>query len=64
VTQVGLPLTTALRLASTSPAAFLGLSGALGRLAPGYRADLVAFDEDINVLATWVAGQGSDDLPR
>jgi N-acetylglucosamine-6-phosphate deacetylase len=64
VTQIGLPLTTALRLASTSPAAFLGLSGALGRLAPDYRADLVAFDEDVNVLATWVAGQGSDDLPR
>jgi N-acetylglucosamine-6-phosphate deacetylase len=30
----------------------------LGRLAPGYRADLVAFDpNDMRVLATWVAGR-------
>jgi N-acetylglucosamine-6-phosphate deacetylase len=29
----------------------------LGRLAPGYRADIVAFEPDtLNVLATWVAG--------
>jgi N-acetylglucosamine-6-phosphate deacetylase len=29
----------------------------LGKLAGGYRADLVAFDpNDISVLATWVAG--------
>jgi N-acetylglucosamine-6-phosphate deacetylase len=31
----------------------------LGRLAPGYRADLVAFDpNDMTVLDTWVAGNG------
>jgi N-acetylglucosamine-6-phosphate deacetylase len=51
------PLPDALRFASTHPAAFLGLEHALGRLAPGYRADLVAFDpNDMTVLATWVAG--------
>jgi N-acetylglucosamine-6-phosphate deacetylase len=57
VTQLGLPLTSALRLASTTPAAFLGLSDTLGRLAPGHRADLVAIDKGVNVLATWVAGR-------
>lgn len=52
------PLTAALRFASTEPARFLGLGHELGRLAPGYRADLVAFDpEDMRVLGTWVAGQ-------
>ena len=31
---------------------------AAGKLAPGYRADLVAFDPtDITVLATWIAGK-------
>jgi len=57
VAMLGLPLTVALRLASAEPAAFLGLSGALGRIAPGFRADLVAFDPDtIEVHQAWVAG--------
>jgi N-acetylglucosamine-6-phosphate deacetylase len=31
----------------------------LGRLAVGYRADLVAFDpKNMTVIATWVAGSG------
>jgi N-acetylglucosamine-6-phosphate deacetylase len=51
------PLPDALRFASTHPAAFLGVGHVLGRLAPGYRTDLVAFDpNDMTVLATWVAG--------
>jgi N-acetylglucosamine-6-phosphate deacetylase len=36
----------------------------LGRLAPGYRADIVAFEPgSINVLATWVAGEPAE-APR
>jgi N-acetylglucosamine-6-phosphate deacetylase len=55
---LGVPLPEALRFASTHPATFLGLGRTLGRLAPGYRADLVAFDAtDMTVVATWVAGQ-------
>jgi N-acetylglucosamine-6-phosphate deacetylase len=58
VTMLGLPLTTALRMASATPAQFLGLADSLGRLAPGYRADLVAFTPDtLSVAATWVAGR-------
>jgi N-acetylglucosamine-6-phosphate deacetylase len=57
VRLLGLSLTEALPLASAAPAAFLGLSDRLGRIAAGCRADLVAFDPtDIRVLATWVAG--------
>jgi N-acetylglucosamine-6-phosphate deacetylase len=53
-----LPLPDALRLATCEPAEFLGLGHQLGRLAPGYRADLVAFDPaQVSVLATWVAGK-------
>jgi len=60
VRLLDLPLPRALQLASTNPAEFLGLGHVLGRLAPGCRADLVAFDPaDIRVLETWVAGKGS-----
>jgi N-acetylglucosamine-6-phosphate deacetylase len=54
---LGLSLPEALRLASANPATFIGLEHKLGKLAPGYRADLVAFDpNDMTVLATWVSG--------
>ena len=50
-------LTDALRLASAHPASFLGLGDKLGRLAPGYRADMVELDSlTIEVRRTWVAG--------
>jgi len=55
--EVSLP--HALRLASANPATFIGLEHMLGKLLPGYRADLVAFDpNNMTVLATWVAGSG------
>jgi N-acetylglucosamine-6-phosphate deacetylase len=59
VRLLGLPLAEALRMASASPAAALGLGGRLGHLKSGFRADLVAFDpETVRVLGTWVAGLG------
>jgi N-acetylglucosamine-6-phosphate deacetylase len=55
---LGVPLPDALRFASAHPAAFLSLADMLGKLARGYRADLVAFEpNEMTVLATWVAGQ-------
>ena len=52
------PLTDALRFASRNPAEFIGAGHFLGRLAPGYRADMVAIDPGpVAVLATWVAGK-------
>jgi N-acetylglucosamine-6-phosphate deacetylase len=52
------PLVDALRFASAAPARFLGLGGSLGRLAPGYRADMAAFGPDsIVIYDTWVAGR-------
>jgi N-acetylglucosamine-6-phosphate deacetylase len=54
---LGVPLPQALRFASREPARFLGLDAYLGRLAPGYRADLVAFDPDtMEIHDSWVAG--------
>lgn len=57
VSMLGLPLPEALRMASAYPAAFLGCATQRGRIAPGYAADLVAIDHDVNVRATWIGGE-------
>jgi N-acetylglucosamine-6-phosphate deacetylase len=54
---VGIELGECLRMASANPAAFLGLDDELGRLARGYRADIVALDDDLQVVQSWVAGR-------
>jgi len=54
-----LPLIEAVRMATLYPAEFLGLSHELGRIRLGYRANLVAVDDDINVVETWIDGQPS-----
>jgi N-acetylglucosamine-6-phosphate deacetylase len=65
VSLLGVPLEDALRFASWNPAEFIGVGHRLGKLAPGYRADMVAFDpETITVLATWVAGFDQDTIPK
>ena len=51
------PLDEALRMASTYPADFIGLSASHGHIAPGYAADLVALDDKLRVRATWMAGE-------
>jgi N-acetylglucosamine-6-phosphate deacetylase len=62
VRLLGASLPDALRFASLHPAMFLGLGQTLGKLAAGYRADLVAFDpKDLRVLATWVAGNSDQE---
>ncbi|QQE63858.1 N-acetylglucosamine-6-phosphate deacetylase [Leptolyngbya sp. BL0902] len=44
VDQVGLPLAEALRMASLYPARAIGVDQTLGKLAPGYGANVVVFD--------------------
>jgi N-acetylglucosamine-6-phosphate deacetylase len=57
VRLLDVPLTDALRFASTHPAEMLGLGATVGKLAPGCRADMVALDgATLDVLETWVAG--------
>lgn len=57
VAMLGVTLQEALRMASLYPARFLGLDDRLGLLAPGYRADIVLLDQQLDPRATWVAGQ-------
>jgi N-acetylglucosamine-6-phosphate deacetylase len=69
VTLLGLALPEAARMASRHPAEFLGLGGELGRIAPGYRANLVLVDDDVGVRETWIDGRpsslepGDQDVP-
>jgi N-acetylglucosamine-6-phosphate deacetylase len=44
-------------MASQSPAAFLGLDGEMGRIAPGFRANLVMTDDGLNVRRVWIDGK-------
>jgi len=58
VELLDVPLQEALRYGSTHPASFIGLGDVLGRLAHGYRADMVAFDPaSLAIIETWVAGR-------
>jgi len=47
----------AVRMASSNPAVALGLGERLGRIAPGFAADLVALDDRQEVAMTFVGGQ-------
>ena len=57
VRLLGVPLDEACRMAAQYPAEFLGLGSELGRIAPGYRADLVLLDAEMQVRDTWIAGR-------
>jgi N-acetylglucosamine-6-phosphate deacetylase len=57
VQLLGVELAEAARMASRYPAEFLGLGGELGRIAPGYRANLVLVDDGLDVKQTWIDGQ-------
>jgi len=57
VAMLGVGLADALMMASRTPATFLGLASELGSIAPGYRADFVAFNGRFEVIETWVAGR-------
>lgn len=53
----GLPLAAAWPATSRTPAQSLGLGQRYGALTPGYQADLVVLDADLQVMATVVGGQ-------
>ena len=47
----------AARMASGNPAMFLGLADEIGRIAPGYRANLVLATDDLSVVRCWIDGR-------
>ena len=46
----------ALRMAAAYPAAAIGLDDSLGYLKPGFRANVVALDDQLRVTHTWIDG--------
>lgn len=53
--KAGIPLPDVIRMASENPAKRMGLADK-GRLLPGYDADIVLFDEDVNVKGVFFKG--------
>jgi N-acetylglucosamine-6-phosphate deacetylase len=57
VDMLGVSLAEAARMASRNPAEFLGLGDELGRIAPGWRADLVLLDDRLHARQVWIGGR-------
>ncbi len=53
--DIGLPL--AVRMASLNPAQVLDIDGKKGKIQPGFDADLVLLDKNLEVVQTWVNGK-------
>ena len=57
VEMLGLSIDHAVQAASANPAAMMGLTGTLGALTVGARADLVLLGDEGDVLRVWVGGE-------
>lgn len=57
VRLAGATLPDAVKMATETPARILGLQETIGRVEPGRRADLVLFDEEVNVKLVLVDGE-------
>jgi N-acetylglucosamine-6-phosphate deacetylase len=56
VALLGATTKEALRMASLTPAEFLGVAHERGRIAPGLRADFVLLGPDLQVRRSWIGG--------
>lgn len=55
--QAGIPLWGAVRMATKTPARHCGYAGIKGEITVGADADLVCFDDDINISAVYLMGK-------
>ena len=55
--KAGIPLWAAVRMITKTPARHCGYAGVKGEIAIGLDADLVTFDDDINVSGVWLMGE-------
>jgi len=44
-------------MASSYPAQALGLDSGLGFIRPGYRANLIELDDEMNLYRSWIDGE-------
>jgi N-acetylglucosamine-6-phosphate deacetylase len=54
---LGIDLADALKMATSTPARLLRVDHRLGRLRPGFTADLVHLADDLSVQGTWIGGE-------
>jgi N-acetylglucosamine-6-phosphate deacetylase len=59
IAMLGLTAEAALRMATAHPAAFLRMERRVGRIAPGMAASLVALDDGLDVMRSWIDGRDS-----
>ncbi len=62
VNALGLPIADGLRMATLTPSRLIGLDDRIGRLAPGFRADLVHLSDALEVEGVWTGGRGLQDI--
>jgi N-acetylglucosamine-6-phosphate deacetylase len=55
--MMGVDDATAIRMATAVPASAIGLSGDIGSIAPGLRADFVLVDANMKVIESWIGGE-------
>lgn len=55
--EIGLPLPTCVKMASLTPARVVGLGDKKGKIESGYDADLLLFDDNVNVSCVMVGGK-------
>jgi N-acetylglucosamine-6-phosphate deacetylase len=56
------PLADALMMATLTPARLLRVDDRIGRLKPGYRADLLHLTEDLQIDEVWTGGRGLNEV--
>jgi N-acetylglucosamine-6-phosphate deacetylase len=56
IKEVGIEPDEAFRMASTYPASFIGREKSLGRLLPGFKADIVALNDAYDAKQVWLDG--------
>jgi len=54
---LGCAVEDALRMATATPAAAIGMGDSTGHIGPGYRADMVALGDDLRPIQVWHSGQ-------
>jgi N-acetylglucosamine-6-phosphate deacetylase len=62
VNVLKIPLADALMMATLTPARLLRVDDQIGRLRPGYRADLVHLTDDLQVTEVWASGCGLNEV--
>jgi N-acetylglucosamine-6-phosphate deacetylase len=62
VNALGLSLADALTMATLTPSRLIGRDDRIGRLAPGFRADLVHLTDALEVAGVWTGGRGLEEI--